>query len=120
MLVRDLIDGQELDQVLLVRERDLRVGRDGREELKLVLGDRTGTVLAWLDGGLADLSALCATGRPVRVRGQVQVHPRFGPKLALAALQGVDEEEVDWSVLLDGPPTPVAELERQLAELLET
>ena len=38
MLVRELTDGQEIDQVLLVRARDPRA----RGELRLTLGDRTG------------------------------------------------------------------------------
>ncbi len=46
MLVNQLIDGQEVDQVLLVRDRELRSKRDGGEYLKLGLGDRTGSVCA--------------------------------------------------------------------------
>ena len=62
MVVRQLTDGQELDCVLLVRERELRTKRDGSEYLRLSLGDRTGTVPAVLWDGVADLSAACDSG----------------------------------------------------------
>ena len=42
VLVRDFTDGQEVDQVLLVRAAEVRCRRDGSEFLRLVLGDRTG------------------------------------------------------------------------------
>ena len=41
MLVRELAEGQEIDQVLLVRDRSR-----GGERLRLKLGDRTGCVRA--------------------------------------------------------------------------
>ena len=41
MLVRELVEGQEIDQVLLVRDRS-----HGGERLRLKLGDRTGCVRA--------------------------------------------------------------------------
>ena len=37
MLIRELVDGQEIDQILLVRARSAG---------KITLGDRTGTVVA--------------------------------------------------------------------------
>jgi len=43
MFVRELEDGQAVDQVLMVRERETRRKRDGASYLKLVLADRTGT-----------------------------------------------------------------------------
>ena len=62
MFVRELTDGQEIDQVLLVRERELRTKRDGAEYLRLSLGDRTGTVAG--DRCASDARA----GRAVRAR----------------------------------------------------
>ena len=41
MLVRELVEGQEIDQVLLVRDRSR-----GGERMRLKLGDRTGCVRA--------------------------------------------------------------------------
>src|SRR5436190_21003079 len=44
--VRDLQDGCDIDQVMLVREVEARQKRDGGEFIKLVLSDRTGRVTA--------------------------------------------------------------------------
>ena len=46
MPVRALTDGQDVDAVLLVRERELRARRDGADYLRLVLADRTVTFRA--------------------------------------------------------------------------
>ena len=43
VLVNQLTDGQDIDIVLLVRDRKLRTKRDGGEYLKLGLADRTGS-----------------------------------------------------------------------------
>ena len=120
MFVRELVDGQEIDRVLLVRERELRAKRDGSSFLKLSLGDRTGSVpaVAW-DGG-AELAAVCEVGACVRVAGQFTVHPRYGPQLTLRALRPAHPEEYDVSELLDGPPHPVARMEQDLRDLVAT
>jgi hypothetical protein len=46
MFVRDLREGQDLDQVLLVRTAEIRQRREGGTVLRLSLGDRTGQVVA--------------------------------------------------------------------------
>ena len=43
MLVKQLTDGQDVDLVLLVRDREVRTKREGGEYLKLGLADRTGS-----------------------------------------------------------------------------
>src|SRR3712207_2673317 len=120
MAVRDFEDGQEIDQVLLVRGRELRSKRDGGEYLKLTLGDRSGTVAAMLWDGVADLSALCEMGTAVRVVGRFSVHPRYGAQLLVRALRKAAPEEVELDGLLDGPPQPVDRMEADLRELLAT
>jgi 3'-5' exoribonuclease len=120
MLVRDLLDGQEIDQVLVVRERELRRKRDGGEYLRLGLSDRTGSVAAVVWDGAADLSALCSAGAPVRVAGRFAMHPRYGPQIAIRALRAAQPGEYDPRDLLDGPPRSPAQMEADLRELLGT
>jgi 3'-5' exoribonuclease len=120
MLMRELTDGQEVDTVLLVRERELRSRRDGGEYLRLTLGDRSGSIAAVIWDGVAELAALCECGQPVRVAGRYCVHPRYGPQLALRSLQPVHPEEVDFGALLDGPPRGAPQMEADLRELLAT
>jgi 3'-5' exoribonuclease len=120
MLVRHLTDAQDFDAILLVRDREARRRRDGGESLRLVLGDRTGTVPAVLDDGGADVAALCPVGAPVHVTGRYAVHARHGGRLVLRSLRAAHADEVDWTTLLDGPPRAAAQMEADLRELVST
>jgi 3'-5' exoribonuclease len=103
MLVRELTDGQEIDQVLLVRQFDA----DG---LRLTLGDRTGTVpaVSW-DGAAA---AACAPGSAVRVRGYYG-----GGRLVVQALRPAAPDEYEPGALLDGPRHDADQLAVELRDL---
>ena len=103
MAVRELIEGQDVDAVLLVRE--LRGDA-------VVLGDRTGTVCAPLRDGDDDAYV---RGAAVRVQG------RFGGgRLDVRAVRPAPPEEVDLAVLLDGPPRGAAQMESDLRDLVAT
>jgi 3'-5' exoribonuclease len=85
------------------------------DELRLTLGDRTGTVTATVPG---DLSALCEQGAPVHVSGQFSVDP--SPRIAVRSLHPAAADDVDWSALLDGPPRGPDQMEADLRDLLAT
>src|SRR5687767_377640 len=83
VLVRELQDGQSIDGVLAVREIELRRTRAGGEYVKLVLGDKTGTVQAVMWDCDSDVVADTPAGCAARVRGRYSVHSRYGPQLVL-------------------------------------
>jgi 3'-5' exoribonuclease len=112
--VRDLQDGSAVDQVLLVREREIRRTRAGADYVRLALADRTGTVLAVVWDDVEEAAAATAAGKPVRVIGSFAEHPRYGPQITVHRL--LDPGEIDWERLLDAPAIPIAELERSLDE----
>ncbi len=116
--LRDLVDGIAVDQVLLVRDSEIRQTRAGADFMRLSLADRTGvaTGVVWDDVDHAAETA--RAGKPIRIVGTFSQHPRFGPQLTVEALER--PLEVDWDLLLDSPLTPVAELECQLDTLLAT
>jgi len=120
MLVRHLTDGQDLDCILLVRACERRRRRGGGEDLRLVLGDRTGSVAAELRDGVADVGAVCDAGAPVHVTGRYRVHPRDGARIAVRSLRAARPEDVDWTALLDGPPRAADQMEADLRELVAT
>jgi 3'-5' exoribonuclease len=120
MLVRHLRDSQDIEGVLLVRERELRRTRDGSHYLRLSLGDRTGAVAAVVWDGVADLSALCEAGAAVHVTGHYAVHPRYGPQIAVRTLRAARADEVDYAALLDGPPRDAAQMEADFRDLIAT
>ncbi len=120
MLLNELIDGMEVDQVLLVREAERRQRRDGGEYLRLQLGDRTGAVACMVWEELVEVSELARAGAPVKVRGRYTVHPRFGPQINLRGLEAAEPGSFDLVELIDGPARDVAQMEGEVRDLLDT
>jgi len=118
MFVRELVDGQDLEKVLLVRASELRSKRDGSEYLRLSLGDRTGAVVAIVRESVHELAPLCEPGRCVAVSGRFGVHPRYGPELTVHAVRRAEAHEYDLDDLLDGPPRSAAQMEAALRDLI--
>ena len=120
MLVRELEDGTEIDQVLLIRDVEARQKRDGGEFLRLVLADRSGSVPAMIWDGVVQVRELCAAGAPVRVIGRYAAHPRYGPQITIRALRPATPGSFDLADLLDGPPRSADQMEADLRELVAT
>ncbi len=120
MEVRQFADGCEVSQALVVREIELRQRRDGGEYLKLLLGDRTGSVPAVVWEEVAGARELCAPGEVVYIDGRFAVHPRYGPQLAIQALRRAREGEYAPTDLEDGPARDPQQMESDLRELLRT
>jgi len=107
MLIRELVDGQEIDQVLLVR---------GRSAGRVTLGDRTGSVVARLE---APAECGCEPGAFVRVAGRYESTAR-GPELRVRELRAASEGEVELETLVDGPVRSAEAMEADLRELVST
>src|SRR5664280_495110 len=120
MLVNELIDGVEIDQVLLVREAERRQRRDGGDYLRLQLGDRTGALACMVWEELGEVEELACAGSPVRVLGRYTVHPRFGPQINLRGLEPAEPGTFSIDDLLDGPVRGVEQMEREIRELIAT
>ena len=120
MFVREFADGQEIDQPLLVREREMRSSDDGSTFLRLRVGDRTGAVAAVLWEDWEPVVELCARGCLVWAVGRFEVHPRHGAQIVLRSLREASAEECDMRALLDGPPRSAAQMEADLRELVAT
>jgi len=120
MFVRELKDGAEVDQVLLVREVERRSRRDGGEYLRLRMGDRTGSVSAVVWEDAAEAAAVARPGSAVRVTGRFTVHARYGPQIAVHGLHPAAEEPLALDDLLEGPPRAADQMEGDLRSLLAT
>ncbi|HEX4435172.1 MAG TPA: HD domain-containing protein [Solirubrobacteraceae bacterium] len=120
MLLNELTDGVEIDQVMLVKEAELRTRRDGGEFLRLMLGDRTGAVpcMVWEELGLA--TRLARAGEPVTVSGRYIVHPRFGPQINLRGLAEAVPGSYEEADLLDGPQRTATQMEAEIRDLIAT
>jgi 3'-5' exoribonuclease len=119
MFVRELAEGQEIEQVLLVRERELRKRGDGSEYLKLSLADRTGAIVGIASDGARELAPLCDPGGCLHITGRYELHPRYGAQITLRGLRAAEPHEYDLNQLLDGPLRPVAGMEAALRDLIE-
>jgi 3'-5' exoribonuclease len=120
MFVRELVDGQEIEQVLLVRERQLRSTADGGALLRLLLGDRTGNVPGIVRDGVEELNGSCDAGALVHVAARYEIDPRHGAQLAIRAVRAAEQHEYDLGDLLDGPPSSVERMESDLRDLVGT
>jgi 3'-5' exoribonuclease len=118
--VRQFSDGCEIAQALLVREAELRKRRDGSDYLKLLLGDRTGSVPAVVWDDIERLRACCVAGEVVHVTGRFAIHPRYGPQLGVQGLRPAGEDEYAVGALVDGPPRAAEQMEADLRELAQT
>ncbi len=120
VFVNELSDGVELDQALLVRECERRTRRDGGTYLRLLLGDRTGAVVAMVWERLDEIEALARVGEPVCVVGRYTLHPRFGPQINLRELRVAQPGSFEPEDLQDGPLHDAGQMERDLRELVAT
>ena len=113
-------EGAEVDQVLLVREAELRRRRDGAEYLRLSLGDRTGAVAAVVWDGVADCAPHARPGAPARVVGRFAQHPRYGAQITVRTIAPPAPGSFALDDLLDGPPKGCDQMETELRELVGT
>ena len=97
--VRDLRDGTSVDQVMLVREREIRRTRTGADYMRLTLADRTGVVPAVVWDDVEEAAEIATSGEPVRVIGTFAQHPRYGGQITV--MRVVVPLEVDWERLLE-------------------
>ena len=118
--VRDFVDGQDVDQVFVVRARTLRQKRNGEPFLKLQLGDLSGSIEAVMWDGVGDAESVCASGAVVRVAGRFSIDQRYGAGITVRALRPAAESEYDIVDLTEAPPIPYAQMAADLDELIGT
>jgi len=113
--INELASGQAVDQVFLVRQKDLRTTSKGGLYIACVLADRTGTIPGRM------WQATEAIYRGIPDSGLVQVHGRVEsykgqPQLVIDGLRPVAAESVD---LADFMPHTEGDIEQMWSELLE-
>jgi len=119
-VLRDFSDGEKIEAAFVVRERDLRQKKDGNDFLRLVLGDRTGSVGAIAWDRVAEFFAAAEPGAIVIVGGRFSLHPQFGKQIKLASVRAAEPSEYNEEDLTEGPHKGLDLLEGELRELLAT
>jgi 3'-5' exoribonuclease len=118
--VRDLADGQAVDDVFEVRGVTHRTKKNGDAFLKLQLADCTGSVeaVAWDD--VESVTRESPLGAIVRVAGPYSADPRYGASITIRGIRTAQPEEFDPADLHEAPPVPYEQMVADLAELIGT
>ena len=120
LFARDLVDGQAVDAVFVVRERARRQKKNGEPFLKLRLGDASGSIEAVMWDGVDAVEGACAPGSIVRVTGPFVVDARYGATLTLRTLRAADPAEYRHGDLLEGPLQSCGQMVDDLESLIAT
>ena len=118
--VRDLADGQEVNEVFVVRAHTRRQRRNGEPFLKLQLGDNTGSVEAVIWDEVEALAPLCPAGSVIRVLGRYAIDERYGASLTVKRMRAAVDGEYDLAELVEAPPVPYEQMAAELEALVET
>jgi 3'-5' exoribonuclease len=118
--VRDLADGQEVNEVFVVRAHTRRQRRTGEPFLKLQLGDMSGAVEAVIWDDVDSLAPICPAGAVVRILGRYSVDERYGAAVTVKRMRVAGEHEYDLGDLTEAPPVSYEEMVADLNQLLET
>ena len=120
VFVRDLVDGQSINSVFVVRDRTRRQKRNGDSFLKLQLGDVTGALEAVVWDAVDELFVAAAPGAVVRVGGHFEVDSRYGACVTVRSLRTAEAHEYDSGDLLDGPSLAYDRMVSDLRSLIAT
>jgi len=120
VFVRDLIDGQDIEAVWLLKNREDRARRDGAKFIRFTLADRTGQLSGVMWDGCEQVTPDCCAGTIVRVAGRFTIHEKYGGQLTVRAVCPAVPGERDLGELLDGPPRSAAGMEDDLRALVAT
>jgi 3'-5' exoribonuclease len=120
VFARDMVDGQQVETVFVVREVSRRAKRNGDAFLKLQLGDVTGRVEGVCWDSVEAVADVAAPGTVVMVQGTYSTDDRFGSTLTVRSVRAAAEDEFDPQDLHESAPVPVAQMEADLRELIAT
>jgi 3'-5' exoribonuclease len=118
--IRELEDGQRVQAVFCVRERTMRQKRNNEHFLRLLLGDRSGTVEAISWDEPEQRFEISAPGSILHIDGSYENSERWGGKIKITAMRPAGPGEYAPEDLASGPVLPLERLEGDLRQLLET
>jgi len=120
VFLTDLADGDAVATAFAVRERSRLTRRNGDDFVKLMLGDRTGTIEAVAWESVDECFECSQPGGIVFVEGRFSVHARYGPKVTIESIRLAAPGEFAEADLVESSPIPVDLLETDLRALLAT
>jgi 3'-5' exoribonuclease len=115
--VQQLADGENLEEVYLVTDKQLRANRNGNLYLQMELRDRTGSISARLWNAGENLFRLFEAGDFLLVRGKVQLF-QGSLQLILSHIERAEAEKVDLADFLPHTEQDVGKLLDRLRSTL--
>ncbi len=115
--IRQLNDGDSLDDVFLVGDKQLRMNRQGNPYLQVELRDRSGQITGRLWNATEHLSRQFASGDFIQARGKVQLF-QGALQVILSAVSVVPSEKMDVSDFLPHTEQDIAKLLEKLKQVL--
>ncbi|MBW3600827.1 MAG: HD domain-containing protein [Planctomycetes bacterium] len=116
-LVNELREGDQVDQVFLVAEKQLRTNRSGNLYMHLRLADRTGAVSAMVWNVTEKNASRFQSGDYARVEGAAQIY-NGAVQIIASQVDRVDARTVDESDFFPLGTADIDQLARRLAEML--
>jgi 3'-5' exoribonuclease len=118
-LVSELREGDEVDQVFLIAEKQLRTNRSGNLYLHLRLSDRTGAISAMMWNVTEKTASRFQSGDYARVDGATQIY-NGAMQIIATQVERVDPRTVDETDFFPLGTTDIDQLARRLAEMLRS
>jgi 3'-5' exoribonuclease len=115
--IQQLSDGESVDEVYLVADKQMRTNRNGNPYLQLELRDRTGSISARLWNASEALFRQFDTGDLLRVRGRVQLY-QGSLQLILSHIAPAEDEKCDLSQFVPHSEQDISKLLERLRGLL--
>lgn len=112
-LIADLEDGTEVVACYLVLESRKAETKQNKPYLRLILGDRTGSIDAMVWDDAERLEPICAAEAFVGVRGRVSSYNER-LQLKVASIEPLSLEDADYELLLPASPRLRETMEREL------
>jgi 3'-5' exoribonuclease len=116
--ITDLTNGETIDEVFLVRDKDLRTTRGGDLYVTMTLGDRSGTINGRLWRATEAIFQGIPAGGFLRVRARVEEY-RGTLQLNIDGCQPVGPDHVDMADFVRATPRDVDAMFAEVQELLQ-
>lgn len=115
--VEDLAEGEQLDDLFMIKSARLGETRAGKPYLALSFSDRSGEISGPAWDNAESLQPICTAGAVVRVRGQVQTY-RDKLQLKIESIQAVAEEDYDFDAFVAASHRAPERMQDELNKLI--
>lgn len=112
-LIAELTDGEEVVACYLVHQVRRLLTKAGQPYLKVLLGDRTGTIDAVIWDDVDRWEPVCVPSRVIGVRGQVSMY-QGRPQLRVLSVAPVEADATEMRFLVPAAPRDFDLMEREL------